>query len=119
MQPEEVEGRREAREEEEPDERPDHEHVAVGEVDQLDDPVDHRVAEGDEGVDRAEDKRVAHLLGARRDGSRKRLSDFLGVGRTQVGQILDDHEDGEVDEDPDDARQDQLGPERDPALRDR
>ena len=32
----------------------DHEDVAVGEVDELDDAVDHRVAEGDEGVDRAD-----------------------------------------------------------------
>jgi hypothetical protein len=35
------------------DERADHEHLAVGEVDQLDDPVDQRVAEGDERPDRA------------------------------------------------------------------
>ena len=41
---------------------PDHEHVAVGEVDELDDPVDHRVAQGDEGVDRADRERVRHLL---------------------------------------------------------
>ena len=31
----------------------DHEHVAVGEVDQLEDPVDERVAERNEGVERA------------------------------------------------------------------
>ncbi len=30
----------------------DHEHVAVGEVDQLEDAVDERVAEGDERVER-------------------------------------------------------------------
>ena len=35
------------------DHRPPHEHVAVGEVDQLDDAVDQRVAEGHQGVDRA------------------------------------------------------------------
>ena len=35
------------------EERPEHEQVAVGEVDQLDDAVDHRVAEGDQGVERA------------------------------------------------------------------
>ena len=34
-------------------ERPDHEQVAVGEVDQLDDPVDERVAERDQRPDRA------------------------------------------------------------------
>jgi hypothetical protein len=35
------------------DERADHENVAVGEVDQLDDPVDERVADGDERPDGA------------------------------------------------------------------
>ena len=34
------------------DERAEHEHVAVGEVDQLDDPVDERVAERDQRPDR-------------------------------------------------------------------
>jgi hypothetical protein len=34
------------------DERPDHEDLAVGEVDQLDDAVDERVAERDERPDR-------------------------------------------------------------------
>ena len=33
--------------------RPEHEDVAVGEVDELEDPVDERVAERDEAVDRA------------------------------------------------------------------
>ena len=37
----------------EADERADHEDVAVREVQQLEDPVDHRVAEGDQGVDAA------------------------------------------------------------------
>ena len=36
------------------DERADHEDVAVGEVDQLDDAVDHRVAQGDQRVDEAQ-----------------------------------------------------------------
>ena len=49
------------------DERPDHEHVAMGEVDELDDPVDHRVAEGDERVDRAEGQEVLELLDAEHD----------------------------------------------------
>ncbi len=39
--------------ERERDQRADHEHLAVGEVDQLDDPVDHRVAERDQRPDRA------------------------------------------------------------------
>ena len=43
----------------------DHEDVAVGEVDQLDDPVDHRVAEGDQRVDRAERQDVVELLDAK------------------------------------------------------
>ena len=43
-------------------ERAEHEDVAVGEVDQLDDPVDHRVAERDERVDRADRQRVDRLL---------------------------------------------------------
>jgi hypothetical protein len=50
----------------EADERPDHEHVAVGEVEELQDPVDKRVAERDQrvdapqrqGVDRELDKSV-------------------------------------------------------------
>ena len=33
--------------------RAEHEHVAVGEIDQLDDPVDHRVAQGDQREQRA------------------------------------------------------------------
>ena len=64
VEPQEVERRRRVRQEEQRNEGADHEHVAVGEVDELDDPVDHRVAEGDEGVDRAERQRVGDLLGA-------------------------------------------------------
>ena len=47
---------------------PEHEDVAVGEVDELDDPVDHRVAEGDEGVDRADREGVDGLLEGLREG---------------------------------------------------
>ena len=47
---------------EEADERADHEDVAVGEVDQADDAVDHRVAQGDQGVDEAQLEAVDHLL---------------------------------------------------------
>jgi hypothetical protein len=44
------------------DERPDHEDVAVGEVDHADDAVDHRVADGDQAVDRTERDAVDELL---------------------------------------------------------
>jgi hypothetical protein len=118
VQPEEVERGREARQEEQADERSDHEHVAVGEVDQLDDPVDHRIAEGDEGIDRAEHERVADLLGAGRDGLRKCVLDGDRVGRAQVRNVLEEQQDPEVDDDPDDAADEQPGPEREPALRD-
>ena len=37
----------------EPGHRPDHEHLAVGEVDEAEHAVDHRVAQGDEAVHRA------------------------------------------------------------------
>ena len=40
------------------DERPDHVHVAVREVQQLQDPVDHRVAQRDQGIDAAQDDPV-------------------------------------------------------------
>jgi hypothetical protein len=42
--------------------RTDHHHLAVGEVDELDDAVDHRVAERHDGVHRAERKTVDDLL---------------------------------------------------------
>ena len=45
----------------------DHEDFAVGEVDELDDPVDHRVAQRDQGVDAADRQRIEELLGERRD----------------------------------------------------
>src|SRR6185437_7603673 len=38
------------------EERPEHEQVAVREVDEFDDPVNHRVADGDEGVERPGDE---------------------------------------------------------------
>ena len=40
----------------------DHEHVAVGEVEELEDPVHHRVPEGDQRVDAAERRRVDDRL---------------------------------------------------------
>ena len=44
------------------DEAADHEDVAVGEIDHADDAVDHRVADGDQAVDRAERDAVDELL---------------------------------------------------------
>ena len=46
----------------EADERPDHEHVAVGEIEELQDPVDERVAERDQGVDAAQREAVDREL---------------------------------------------------------
>ena len=43
-------------------ERAEHEQVAVGEVDQLDDAVHHRVAEGDQGVERTRDQPEQEVL---------------------------------------------------------
>src|SRR5262249_57158113 len=43
-------------------ERTGHEHAEVGEVDELDDAVDHREAEGEEGVHHAERQAVENLL---------------------------------------------------------
>lgn len=40
----------------------DHDDLAVGEVDELDDAVDHRVADRDEPVEGAEDQAVGQLL---------------------------------------------------------
>ena len=44
-------------------ERTDHEDLAVGEVDQLDDAVDDRVADRDQGVERSQGQPVDELLG--------------------------------------------------------
>ena len=44
------------------DEGPDHEDVAMGEIDHSDDAVDHRVADGDQAVDRTERQPVDQLL---------------------------------------------------------
>ena len=40
----------------------DHEHLAVGEIDQAEHAVDHRVAERDQGIERADRERVDQLL---------------------------------------------------------
>ena len=61
----------------------DHEDVAMGEVDQLDDAVDHRVAEGHEGVDRPERHRVHELRNAQRK-ERKDERDDEDDDRTQL-----------------------------------
>ena len=45
------------------DEAADHENIAMGEIDHADDAVDHRVADGDQAVDRAEHEAVDQLLG--------------------------------------------------------
>ena len=44
------------------DHRADHHHLAVREIDELDDPVDHRVAQRDDRVDAAERRAVDELL---------------------------------------------------------
>ena len=44
------------------DEGADHEDVAVGEIDEAQDAIDHRVAQRDERVDRAERKSIDELL---------------------------------------------------------
>ena len=44
------------------DKRADHENVAVGEIDHADDAIDHRVADRDQPVDRAERQAVDQLL---------------------------------------------------------
>jgi hypothetical protein len=69
----------------------------MGEVDQLDDPVDHRVAEGDERVDRSDRQRVERLL----DRHRQRARDRQALEQDEV-----DPEDQGVDEDPADAEAD-------------
>jgi hypothetical protein len=45
--------------------RADHHHLAVGEVDQADDPVDHRVTQRDERVDAAQDQAVDQSAGGK------------------------------------------------------
>ena len=52
-------------------ERAEHEHVAVGEVDQLDDPIDHRVAEGDQREQRAVGQPDQGVLQERLPGTRE------------------------------------------------
>ena len=44
-------------------ERTDHEDLAMGEVDQLDDAVDHGVTDGDQCVERPQSQPVHELLG--------------------------------------------------------
>jgi len=47
---------------EEPAQGPEHEDLGVGEVDHPQNPVDHGVAQGDEGVDRAQRQAVHELF---------------------------------------------------------
>jgi hypothetical protein len=59
-------------------ERADHEHVAVGEVDQLDDPVDERVADGDQRPDGA--------VGDALDEVVAQVGEVVRGGRVTVGE---------------------------------
>ena len=70
-------GRREDRERAE---GADHEDLAVGEVDELDDAVDHRVAERDQRVDRTEHEAVGQLL----EELRHRVTDWATTNRASV-----------------------------------
>src|SRR5439155_3836301 len=73
------------------------EYIAVGEVDQLDDAVDHRVAEGDQGVDRAlrdaEDEDLDELggvedrLGREKDNSRGAEDVEAVVGKAHAPEL--------------------------------
>jgi len=69
-------------------ERAHHEHVAMGEVDQLHDAVDHRVSQGDEGVDASELQPVQDVL-KELDGILCQVADEDPCGR-----------DGDDDEEP-------------------
>ena len=55
-------GQPDAKNDEEGRDRAHHEHVAMGEIDHADDAVDHRVADGDQAVDRPEGDAVDELL---------------------------------------------------------
>ena len=61
------------------DERADHEHVAVGEVDQLDDAVDERVAERDQRPDRAVGEAVDEVLADAREVAVVRAGPLIAV----------------------------------------
>ena len=65
----------------------DHEDVAVGEVDELDDAVDHRVAQRDEGVDATDRERVEELRGERRDGLRRPTSGLPARCRSTLPEV--------------------------------
>ena len=52
---------------------PDHQYIPVGEVDELEDPVDHAVPERDQGIDRPQRKSVNQLLQKLVHGEKKRL----------------------------------------------
>ena len=56
---------------------PDHQHVAVREIDQVEDAVHHRVAEGDQRIDAAEDEAVEDLL---KENFHARSAESLQVG---------------------------------------
>ena len=57
-----------------PDEGPDHEDVRMGEVDEAQDAVHHRVPEGDQRVDGAKRETVQELLEELRHAAGRRIS---------------------------------------------
>ena len=70
-----------------PDEGADHEDLAVGEVDELQHPINHRVAEGDQGVHEPQDEAVQNHLGKDADHERNihRTSPWKKRGGAEVG----------------------------------
>jgi len=77
----------EVRQKPEAHERADHEHVAMGEIDELDDPVDHRVAEGDERVDRAKCHGVDGIAGSGSRRPRTFLTSSRRIESATVGSV--------------------------------
>lgn len=61
----------------------DHEDLAVCEVDELDDSVDHRVTDRDETVHRAEDESIGQLL--RQFVHRRASVEWFGYGTAREG----------------------------------
>jgi hypothetical protein len=53
--------------------RTDHEDVTVGEVDELQEAIDHAVAESDQGVDRSQGKSIDQLLEELMHGNEEKL----------------------------------------------
>ena len=68
----------------------DHEHVAVGEVDELHDAVHHRVAQGDQGVDEAQLQPVDDVLREQRGVLAMRLGQVTSTTGRQGDQDQED-----------------------------